>query len=185
MSQSVDASDRDALLRHVVRLPVHDEGDDLTLGGGRGRGLGLRRRRARLVDHRRAGLDLRCVGDEVRALRLRHARRDPELADREVRVGLHEHARLGEQGVALAARVLDQVLLQLAEQRGLVPRELLAVARREVEHVLVRDVDARDRDRAVLVHLLGELAGELDRLDVRLEGTAEHPLEEGLELLFE
>ena len=35
-------------------------------------------------------------------------------------------------------------------------------------------VDARDRDAAVVVHLLDELARELDRLDVRPEGAAEH-----------
>ena len=37
----------------------------------------------------------------------------------------------------------------------------------------------------MVVHLLRELAGELDRLDVRPEGTAEDPLEERFDLLFD
>jgi hypothetical protein len=81
--------------------------------------------------------------------------------------------------------VLDEVVLQLADQRALVALELLAVGRREVDGVLVGDVDARDRDGAVLVHLLGELARELDGLHVGPEGTAEHPLEEAFDLLLD
>ena len=50
----------------------------------------------------------------------------------------------------------------------------LAVLRGEPDHVLVGDIGARHRDGAVLVHLLRELAGELDRLHVRAERTAEH-----------
>ena len=46
-------------------------------------------------------------------------------------------------------------------------------------------VDARDRDVAVVVHLLDELACELDRLDVRAERAAEDALEERLELRFD
>ena len=34
------------------------------------------------------------------------------------------------------------------------------------------------------VHLLGELSGELDRLHLRREGTAEHPLDEVLDALL-
>ncbi len=123
------AADRDAPLDHLVRLAVDDEGDDLPLRRGSRLRRGLRLGHSRLVDHRRAGLDLGRVGDQGRALRLRHPRRDPELAHGQVRVGLDQHPRLGEQRIALPARVLDQVLLQLAEERGLVPGELLAVAR--------------------------------------------------------
>ena len=57
--------------------------------------------------------------------------------------------------------------------------------RREVDRVLVRDVDARDRDRAVVVHLLDELPRQLDRLHVRPEGTTEHALDECFDLLFD
>jgi hypothetical protein len=81
--------------------------------------------------------------------------------------------------------VLDQVLLQLVLQRGLVARELVAVVGREVDRVLVRDVDTRDGDVAVVVHLLRQLAGQLDRLDVGAEGTAEDAFEERLELVFD
>ena len=37
----------------------------------------------------------------------------------------------------------------------------------------------------MLVHLLRELAGELDGLDVRPEGAAEDPLEEAFDLLLD
>ena len=37
----------------------------------------------------------------------------------------------------------------------------------------------------MVVHLLRELARELDRLDVRPEGAAEDALEEGLDLLLD
>jgi hypothetical protein len=37
----------------------------------------------------------------------------------------------------------------------------------------------------VVVHFLGELAGKLDRLDVRPKGTAEDALEEGFDLVFD
>ncbi len=113
------------------------------------------------------------------------ARRDAELADREVVVRLQQDTRRREQGVALASGVLDEVLLQLADERALVGGELRAVGGREVERVLVRDVDARDRDGAVLVHLLRELARELDGLDVRPEGAPEDPLEEALDLALD
>jgi hypothetical protein len=35
------------------------------------------------------------------------------------------------------------------------------------------------------VHLLGQLAGDLDGLNLRREGTAEHPLDEVLDPLLE
>jgi len=81
--------------------------------------------------------------------------------------------------------MLGEVLLQLALQVLLVARKLLAIVRREVHGVLVRDVDAGNGDRAVLVHLLCELARKLDRLDVRPKSTAENPLEKGLDFLFD
>ena len=63
-------------------------------------------------------------------LGLRDARRDPELADREVVVGREPHAGRRQQGVRLASRVLGQVLLELADQRALVRGELLPVGAR-------------------------------------------------------
>ena len=35
------------------------------------------------------------------------------------------------------------------------------------------------------IHLLGELAGDLDRLDLRREGTAERPLDQALDACFQ
>ena len=116
---------------------------------------------------------------------LRHAGRDAELADTEVLVGLEEDARRRQQRVVLARRVLGEVLLELRHERVLVALELLAVAGREVDRVLVRDVDVPHRRRAVVVHLLRELARELDRLDVRAEGAAEDALEDPLQPLFD
>jgi hypothetical protein len=108
-----------------------------------------------------------------------------ELADLEIVVSLHQHLRAGEDRVLLALRVLRQILLELGEERVLVRLELLPVLRAEVHRVLVGHVDARDGDDAVVVHLLRELAGELDRLHVRAERAAEHALDEGLDLLLD
>jgi hypothetical protein len=81
--------------------------------------------------------------------------------------------------------VLDEVLLELSDERALVGRELQAVRRGEIEGVLVGDVHPRDGDRAVLVHLLRELPGELDGLDVCAKGAPEDPFEEALDLALD
>ena len=81
--------------------------------------------------------------------------------------------------------MLGEVLLELSDQCLLVPGELLAVVGREVDRVLVRNVDARDGDTAVVVHLLDELARELDRLNVRAKSTTEDAFEEALDLRLE
>ena len=118
-------------------------------------------------------------------LTLHHARCDPELADGEVVVGLDRDRRRGEQLVLLPPRVLRRGTP--GARRARTPRTPRTGRgrRREVDRVLVRDVDARDGDRAVVVHLLRQLARELDRLDVGSEGTAEHALEERLDLLLD
>ena len=146
-------------------------------------GLGLDRL---AVDHRVApgsGLRLRLAG--LRHGALHHPRGDPELAHLQVVVGLELHLGRREQLVALAARVLGDVLLQLALQRLLVARELLAVGRRQVDRVLVRRVHARDRDHAVVLHLLDELARQLDRLHVGAKSAPEDPLEEAFQLVLD
>ena len=61
-------------------------------------------------------------------VRLRDARGDPELADRQVDVRLEQDVRLRQHRVALASCVLDEVLLQLADERALEGSELRAVA---------------------------------------------------------
>jgi len=81
--------------------------------------------------------------------------------------------------------VLAQVFGELTLQLSLVALELLAVARGEVDRVLVRHVDPRHGHVAVVVHLLDQLARQLDRLDVRTERAAEDALEERLELGFD
>src|SRR5439155_14768238 len=63
--------------------------------------------------------------------------------------------------------------------------ELCAVVRGEVDRVLVRDVHAGDRYGAVVVHLLDQLARELDRLHVRPEGASEYALDERFDLLLD
>ena len=112
-------------------------------------------------------------------------RRDAELADVEVLVGLELDERRRQQHVALAARMLGEVIGELLAELVLVARELVAVGGRQVDRVLVRDVHARDRDAPVIVHLLDELSGQLDRLDVRPKGAPEHALEEGFQLRFD
>ena len=114
-------------------------------------------------------------------VRLRDARGDAELAHCEVVVDRELDARRRQQGVRLAPRVLGQVLLQLADEGALVGDELLAVGAREVDRVLVRDVDPGDGHRAVLVHLLGQLARQLDGLHVRPEGATENAFEKALD----
>ena len=84
----------------------------------------------------------------------------------------------------MVARVLEQVAAQLLRERGLVVLEALVVVRAEPDRVLVGHVDALDRGGLVGVHLLGELAGDLDRLHAGAEGAAEHALDEALDAGF-
>ena len=110
---------------------------------------------------------------------------DAELADLQARVGLELDLRSRHQREPVVTRLLEQVIRQLLLERDLVALELLAVAFGEKDHVVVRHIDARDRDGLVLLHLLGELAGKLDRLDMRLERPVEGALDEPLDLLLE
>src|SRR6476661_6448384 len=176
-----------ALLVENAPLAVPAQDRDLSLNAELRKRGSLGRLRPRLVDHRRAGHGgLRCWSLLLGAATvLRHPRRDPELADAEILVGLEEDARGCQERVVLARRVLGEVLLELRHERVLVALELLAVAGGEVDRVLVRDIDARHRRRAVLVHLLRELACELDRLDVGAEGAAEDSFEDALQPLLD
>ena len=182
-------AERRAIAVDAVALAApREHGNIARRRGHRDRG-GLVRRRdiVGLVDDRRRGrqrLDRR-RGSLLVALRLDDARRDPELAAAEVVVRFQLHERRAEERIVLALRVLDDVLLELGEQRKLVGLELLAVCAREVDGVLVGDVGAADGDRAVVVHLLRQLPRQLDRLDVRAEGAAEDALEERLDLLLD
>src|SRR5919109_283603 len=112
-------------------------------------------------------------------------RLDPELPKAESLIGPELHRRARDEREPFAARVLQQVVRQLLLERALVTRELLAIARRQEDHVLVRDVRARDRDDLALFHLLRELARQLNRLYPRLESPAKGPLDKGLQLRLE
>ena len=109
-------------------------------------------------------------------------RLDAELAQLEPLVGVELDLRPAREREALLAGVLEQVVGQLLAQRGLVARELLAVLRGQEDAVVVGHVDARDGDHLVLLHLLGELVRQLDRLHARLEGAAERAFDDAAEL---
>ena len=85
----------------------------------------------------------------------------------------------------MAARVLEQVVRQLLLQAVLVGLELRPVLGRQVDPELVRHVGTRERDALRVLHLLRQLAGELDRLDLRAERAAEGPLHEAFQLRLE
>ena len=90
-----------------------------------------------------------------------------------------------EQRDPLAPGVLEQVARELAAQLALVALELLAILRGEPDDVLVGRVGARQRGDLVLLHLAGELARDLDRPDLGLEGARERAFDEAGELRFE
>ena len=98
---------------------------------------------------------------------------------------LNSTAGPGQQVVAAAARVLEQVAGELLLERALVALQLAAVLLGEVDGVLVGDVDAGDPGGLVGVHLLGQLAGEFDRLHLGAEGAAEDPLDEAFDATLE
>jgi hypothetical protein len=109
--------------------------------------------------------------------RLHHPRLDPELAQAQAVVLVELDDRAGEEVVVVAARVLEQVARELLLERGLVLLHALVVLLAEVDRVLVGHVDVLYRGGLVGVHLLGELARDLDRLDAGAEGAAEDPLD--------
>src|SRR5437764_1845627 len=181
------AADDDAPLLDLMPPAIPGERRDLPLQSKLLRRDRLSVRLLRLVDHGRAGSDLGSRRFVRRGLRptLRHPGRDSEFAHLQVLVGLHQHPRWGQQHVLLPAGVLREVVLELPEQRLFVVRELLAVGWRQVDRVLVGHVEAGNRDDAMVLHLLDELPGQLDGLDVRSEGTPEDAFEQGLDLVFD
>ena len=98
---------------------------------------------------------------------------------------LNSTAGPGQQVVVAAAGVLEQVAGELLLERALVALELDPVLAREEDRVLVGHVDARDAGGLVGVHLLGQLAGQLDRLHLGAEGAAEDPLDEAFDPTLE
>jgi hypothetical protein len=81
--------------------------------------------------------------------------------------------------------VVEQVAGELLLERALVAFELDPVLLGEVDRVLVGDVDPGDARGLVRVHLLGQLAGEFDRLDLGAEGTAEDALDQAFDATLE
>ena len=109
--------------------------------------------------------------------RLHQPRLDPELAQPQPLVGLEIDLGPGEQVVAAAPRMVEEIPGELLLKRALIALQLLSVLSREIDRVLVGDVDARHPGRLVGVHFLGEPAGEFDRLHLGAEGAAEHSLD--------
>ena len=143
----------------------------------------LRHPRRGRVDHRVALVALARRLVLVRG-RAHEPRLDAELAQPQALIGLELDLRAREQRDPLPARVLEQVAGELPRQFVLVALELLAVVRRQPDGVLVRGVHARQRLDLVLVHLLRELARDLHRAHLGLEGTRERALDEPGELGF-
>src|SRR5215218_11193838 len=131
----------------------------------------------RRVDHRVALL-ARAGCDPLVLVRPHEPRLDPELAEPQALVGLERDLGRRQQRHALAPGVFEQVAGQLTPQLVLVAGELLAVVRREPDRILVRHVRAAERLDAVLVHLARELARDLDRAHLGLEGTRERALDQ-------
>ena len=125
------AADHDAPLRDLVPLPVPGEDCDLALDAEldrRGRLGRLQRRGGGLVDHRRPVLRLgRGVARSGRVCTMRVA--IPKTPTSRSSSVSSWTTRRCQQGVALAPRVLGEVVGELVAQLLLVARELLAVCR--------------------------------------------------------
>src|SRR5918998_244291 len=86
--------------------------------------------------------------------------------------------------VALGLGVGRNVLDEFVPQGALVDPDSFHVIIREVNGEVVWGVSSGDAHHTVLVHLLGEALGDLDRMDLTSEGTAKDPLYEGLHTLL-
>src|SRR3954468_22058245 len=137
------------------------------------------------VDHGVARVALGGTVVALLAARVDEAGLDAELAELEPVVGLEVDRRAGEQGEPLPARVLEQIAGELPAQRALRVGEAFAIVGREPHGVLVGHVDPVQGGRAVIVHLAGQLAGDLDRADLRPEGTGERPLDQAGDLALQ
>jgi hypothetical protein len=81
--------------------------------------------------------------------------------------------------------VLEQVVGELLLEPVLVALEVLAVVGREPDRVVVGHVGVRDRTGLVVLHLLRQLARDLDRLDLGAERAAEGAADQPLKLRLE
>ena len=107
---------------------------------------------------------------------------DPELAEVEPLVRVELHLGPSRERERLLAGVLEQIVGQLLPQCRLIARELLPVLLGQEHAVVVWHVHARDGGHLVVLHLLGQLVGQLHGLNARLEGAAERALHEPAEL---
>src|SRR6185437_13922584 len=165
-----------AVIDRDDRAGLREGGVGAALGAGL---LGLCGR----VDHRMAVLPLL----RLRALALWRAHQpglDPKLPETQALVRVEVDDRPGEQIVVVVPGVLEQMPAELLGERGFVVLESLVVVGTEPDGVLVGHVDALHRGRLVSVHLLRELAGDLDRLHAGAEGAREHALDEALDASF-
>src|ERR687898_1428665 len=110
---------------------------------------------------------------------------DPELPQPQAVVRLQRHLGSRQQRVIAPPGMLEQIAGQLLLERALVSLEAPVVLARQEHRVLVGHVHLRHGSGPVGVHLLGELAGDLDRLNLRAECTAEHAFDEALDPGFE
>jgi hypothetical protein len=178
------APDHDALAAQDVAPALGDQ-QRLAAVGDR---VELARGAVGRVDHRVAEVARRRAGLGRLPLALRLAEQlglDAKLPHGQPLVCVELDLRPARQRERLLARVLEQVVGQLLAQRGLVARELLAVARRQEHPVVVGHVHARDGDHLVLLHLLGELVGQLHRLHAGAEGAAERAFDDASELCLQ
>ena len=182
------AAEDDARLRDLVLPPGDGQRDDLALRLGRRRVGDDRRRAPCRSSSGRAARSASDGGGRLRPI--------PRPATRRVAMpnsptarssSTRRRARAVRPGARSArgarARRGTPGALRRAPPRS--PANCLRSFGREVDRVLVRDVDARDGDAAVVVHLLHELARQLDRLDVRAEGATEDAFEQALDLRFD
>ena len=124
-------------------------------------------------------VSLGALGVALVAVGPHQSRLDAKLTQREVGVCVERDRGVRGERQVLGAGVLEQVGAELVDQVVLDAVVASAVLRREPHGVLVGGVDARDGGGAVLVHLAGELAGELHRADLRAEEAPEGALHEG------
>ena len=108
-------------------------------------------------------------------------RRDAEDARVQGGLGLEADAGARRHHVARPAGVLREIARELVAERGLEVREARAIARAQVDGVLVGRVGLGDRHDLALLELLGELAGKLHRRHAGAEEAADRTFDDPLE----
>ena len=86
-------------------------------------------------------------------------------------------------GIQQAARHICNARLPVAVVSGARRERHADVQHRQI--VVLHEIDAGPAGGLVRVHLVGELAGQLDRLHLRAEGAAEGPLDKAFDATLE